>query len=140
LIDPNPAVAALARKNFETLGFGERTTVRNDKAENVLPTLEADVDLALLDADGPKDMPPEFRGKGIYALLAERAFPRMTPGALLAVHNDYEPGVGENDLSRAHVERMADRHERFHAFCHGHFAQWHVAASPDGFGVYLKGA
>jgi len=140
LIDPNPAVCALAEKNFRALGFGERTTVRAKKAESVSPGLKPDsVDLVLLDAAGGKDNPdPAYHGKGIYAFMIEGVYDKMRDGALLVTHNDYQPGIGSNRLSQPIVERSARQLERFHAFCRQRFRKSHVAPTPDGFGVYLK--
>jgi len=139
LIDPNPAVCALAEKNFKALGFGPFTTVRAQKAEALFDEMAAGIDMVLLDAAGGKDSPdPAYHGKGIYAFMAEGVYDKMSPGALLAVHNDYLPHVGANRLSRAFLERAAKPLERFHAFCQSRFRKCHVAPTPDGFGVYLK--
>jgi predicted O-methyltransferase YrrM len=140
LIDPNPAVCALARKNFQALGFGERATVRAEKAEAVLPELAPNsVDLVLLDAAGGKDNPdPSYNGKGIYAFMVEDVFDKMREGALLITHNDYRVGVGANQISQPMIERSVKQLERFHAFCQRKFRKSHVAPTPDGFGIYLK--
>jgi len=138
LIDPNEAVCALAEKNLRALGFGPRVSIRAKKAEEVFPEIPASIDLALLDAAGGKENGPDYQGKGIYGFMVKDIYDRMTPGALLLTHNDYMPGVGSNRLSQPIVERSAKQLERFHEFCRAHFRKSHVAATPDGFGVYLK--
>ncbi len=139
LVDPNPRVCALAERNLRALGFADRARVLCAKAEDVMDRLPDEIDLALLDADGGRDHPDSsYHGKGIYALLAERVFPRLAAGGLLLVHNDYRIGVGDNRLARPYVERMAEVLERFHRFCDGRFRRGAVFDTPDGFGAYMK--
>ena len=127
LVDPNREVCALAEENLRKLGFADRTIVRAEKAETVLPTMDGQVELALLDATGPPDHPdPAYRGKGIYGFLIKDIFAIMRDGALLVVHNDSLP---ENDDVSL---------ESFHAFCRDHFRKQLVAPTPEVFGVYLK--
>jgi len=127
LIDPNPAVCALAEKNFRALGFGDRTVVHAAKAEAVFADIAPGIDLALLDAAGSHEHPdPAYHGKGIYGFLIQDIYERMSDGALLVVHNDEVPGTEHRPL------------EPFHAFCEKHFRKRHVTRTPEGFGVYLK--
>ena len=139
LIDPNPAVCALAEKNFRAMGYGDCTTVHAKKAEEVFPEIPAEIELALLDAAGDGKHPdPAYRGKGIYAYLAPGLWERMKPGALLVTHNDYQSGIGANRISRESVERSAAQLAPFHEYMAARCRKSHVAATPDGFGVYLK--
>ncbi|MCD6507011.1 class I SAM-dependent methyltransferase [Candidatus Poribacteria bacterium] len=138
LIDPNPGVCDLAERNLKRLGYDKIAAVIRDKAENVIPDLPADVDLAMLDADGDHSYPSIYRGKGIYALLAELIAPRMKEGGLLIVHNDYLPEVGANRLSKPFLEPLCSRIELFHEVCRRHFSRGYVAPTPDGFGVYRR--
>ncbi len=139
LIDPNPEVCALAEGNFKSMGYGDRTTVRADKAEDILDEMLEEIDLVLLDAAGSFQHPdPAYRGKGIYAFMVEGVFSRMRDGGLMAVHNDYLADVGVNKLSKPFVDRSVEQLARFHEFCDSHFKKSHVAATPDGFGLYLK--
>jgi predicted O-methyltransferase YrrM len=129
----------LAEKNFAAMGYGDRTTVRAEKAEDLIGEMPDDIDLVLLDAAGSNQHPdPAYRGKGIYAFMVEDVFSKMRDGALMAVHNDYLGDVGVNKLSKPFVDRSVEQLARFHAFCDKHFRKSHVAATPDGFGLYLK--
>jgi predicted O-methyltransferase YrrM len=129
LIDPDAEVSALAEKNFRALGYGERTTVHAEKAEDVLPSIEPGLDMVMLDAAAPYDHPePGYGGKGIYGFLVEPIWERMRDGALLVVHNDAPPD-GERS------ERALDG---FHAFCAAHFRQSVVTDTPEGVGFYLR--
>ncbi|HID55132.1 TPA: hypothetical protein EYP37_01290 [Candidatus Poribacteria bacterium] len=138
LIDPNPAVCDLARRNLKRLGYDKIAAVITSRAEEVIPTLQGEVDLAMLDADGDHTYPPIYRGKGIYALLAELIAPRMREGGLLLVHNDYLPNVGANRLSKPFLEPLCSRIELFHQVCSRNFSRGYVAPTPDGFGVYRR--
>jgi predicted O-methyltransferase YrrM len=129
LVDPDRDVSALAKKNFDALGYGERTTVRAEKAEDVLPSIQPGLDMVMLDAAAPYDHPePGYGGKGIYGFLIEPIWARMREGALLVVHND-APHDGER---REHVL------DRFHAFCAAHFRKGVVTDTPEGLGFYLR--
>ncbi|OPZ17852.1 MAG: hypothetical protein BWZ10_01126 [candidate division BRC1 bacterium ADurb.BinA364] len=140
LIDPNPAVCELARANIDALGFGGIATVRAEKGEAVFPDFaDESLDFVMLDAAGGGDNPdPNYRGKGIYAFMAEGVYAKIRPGGLLAAHNDYALGVGDNALSHPFLEKSAEKLERFHAFCAERFRKGVVLPTPDGFGVYLK--
>ena len=139
LMDPNAAVCALAERNFKALGLGDRTSVIAKKAEEVFDEwAPGSLDLVLLDANGGRDSPAAYRGKGIYAFMARGVYEKMREGALLVAHNDYLPGVGDNRLSHDFVERLSRPIADFHAFCDGHFRRRRVLATPDGFGVYQK--
>jgi predicted O-methyltransferase YrrM len=129
LIDPDRDVSALAKKNFAALGYGERTTIHAEKAEDVLPSIEPGLDMVMLDAAGPYEHPdPAYRGKGIYGFLIEPIAERMRDGALLVVHND-APDDGAGSERELH---------RFHASCTQRFRKNIIADTPEGLGVYLK--
>jgi len=140
LIDPDAAVCDLAQRNLDALGFGGRAVVRAEKAEDVLPDIEPEsLDMVVLDAAGSSDHPdPTYHGKGIYAFMAPAVFEKLRPGAWLVVHNDYLPDVGANPLAQPILDGNAAQLEAFHAFCDQRFSNHHVAATPDGFGVYRK--
>ena len=139
LIDPDPEVCALARRNFEALGFGAQTTVYEEEAEQVFPRLPDTVDLALLDAWTSRREPdPSHYGKGIYAPLTEGIFPKLTDNALLIAHNDYYPDIGSNPIAQPFLDSASSELIQFHAFCQRHFRKQRVFATPDGLGVYMK--
>ncbi|MCX7012182.1 MAG: class I SAM-dependent methyltransferase [Candidatus Sumerlaeota bacterium] len=139
LIDPNPAVTALAEKNFKAMGFGERTEVVTAKAETLFAGMDADIDMVLLDANGGRDNPdPNYHGKGIYAFMMEGIYDKMVDGALLVVHNDYRPNIGSNRLAQKFLDNLASKLDRFHAFVDSRFRKGRVTPTPDGLGVYLK--
>jgi len=127
LIDPDRDVSALAEHNFRALGFGDRTEVRAEPAEEVFPSIEPGLDLVMLDAAGADDhADPGYHGKGIYGFLIADIFDRMRHGALLVVHNDAPPDANEREL------------DRLHAFCSGTFRKGVVNDTPEGVGIYLR--
>jgi len=139
LIDPDPAVCRMARSNFRAMGYGSCSEVLESEAQGVLPTLEAPVDMALLDAYNPKREPdPSHHGKGIYAPLTEALYGELGEGGLLVAHNDYLPGVGDNALARPFLEPACRELAAFHAFCTRRFRRQRVVPTPDGIGVYVK--
>ncbi|MBN1917925.1 MAG: class I SAM-dependent methyltransferase [Verrucomicrobia bacterium] len=127
LVDPDREVSALAERNFRALGYGDRTDVRAEPAEEVLPSIEPGLDLVLLDAADSGEHPdPSYHGKGIYGFVIEDIHERMRDGALLVVHNDMPPEDHDAGL------------ERFHTFCTKGFRKGVVTDTPEGVGIYLK--
>lgn len=85
LVDPDPAVAAIARSNFGALPAVE---VVCDTAESYLSTCTGAFDLVVLDAELPRDHPnPALRGKGLYHRLLLDVMPHLKAGAMLVAHN-----------------------------------------------------
>ena len=127
LIDPDPEVCAMARENLSRLGYGDTAKVECARAEEVLARTNRHANLVLLDASGSQEHPDSsYHGKGIYGHLISAIHGNMTPGGVLAVHNDRVSG------------RQPDPLERFHEFCAGHFNMSFTANTPEGFGVYVK--
>ena len=127
LIDPNPAVCRLAKTNFEKMRYSHFTNVAASKAEDVMPDVDEQADLVLLDASGAHDSRNHaYRGKGIYSFLIEPIWQKMADGGLLVVHND-KPATGKGDVLKG-----------FHEFCADHFHHSFYAPTPEGIGIYIK--
>lgn len=88
LLDVNPEVMDLARKNFEHLGVAGETTFTVGDAENLAPGL-GNIDLLILDAEGPKleEVAADYRDKAIYYPMLKAALGILAPGALVIAHN-----------------------------------------------------
>ena len=126
LCDPDPAVCALAGRNLDGMGYADVAEVRNEDAMKVYPTLDAPVDLMLLDASGPGDHPdPDYHGKRIYYPLLKGAFEHLADGALVVVHN--AQGAADSPSMR-----------KFYDFVREHFTRRAEFATTCGVGVYAK--
>lgn len=85
LVDPDPAVARIARANFSGQSGVE---VVCDTAERYLSQRTDRYDLVVLDAELPRDHPdPALRGKALYHRLLQAVMPHLEPGAMLVAHN-----------------------------------------------------
>jgi predicted O-methyltransferase YrrM len=127
LIDPNSKVCALAKSNFQSMRLGKFTKIFAEKAEVVLPKLDEQADLVLLDASGAQDSRnAEYRGKGIYSFLIEPIMKKIANGGILVVHNDTPSTSSRHPLSK------------FHTFCNDHFLYSFHAPTPEGIGVYFN--
>lgn len=87
LVDPDPAVCELARRNLvERRDWN--VSVHCQDGESFLETCEAPFDMVVLDAELPRDHPdPDRCGKGLYYHLLRAVLPHCAPGAVLVVHN-----------------------------------------------------
>lgn len=88
LLDINPKVMDLARENYQRLGLASGAEFLVEDAEQVVTGLE-DVDLLVLDAEGPKslEVDEDHRDKAIYYPHLKAALGCLAPGALLVAHN-----------------------------------------------------
>jgi predicted O-methyltransferase YrrM len=88
LLDVDPAVMQLARKNFEILKLERNTAFLLGSAEQ-FDCGVGSVDLLILDAEGPKskEVPEDYRDKAIYYPLLRAACAILAPGALVIAHN-----------------------------------------------------
>jgi len=88
LLDVNPTVMDLARKNFELLGLARDATFIVGNAEDIASGL-GNIDLLILDAEGPKseEVAADYRDKAIYYPLLKAALNILAPGALVIAHN-----------------------------------------------------
>ncbi|MGZ2744696.1 O-methyltransferase [Burkholderia stagnalis] len=89
LVDPDPAVAAVARRSLARLYPDARVDVVCATGEQYLSDGGAGTfDLVVLDAELPRDhADPTRRGKGIYAHLLRAVLPHLAQRSLLVCHN-----------------------------------------------------
>lgn len=88
LLDMDPRVMKLARKNFERLNLERDTAFLVGNAEDLVRGIGS-VDLLILDAEGPKseEIPEDYRDKAIYYPHLKAACAILAPGAIVIAHN-----------------------------------------------------
>jgi len=88
LVDPDPAVGAVARRNVVRLAHEHAVEVITSTGEDYARRTDQVFDLVVIDAELPRDHPvPELRGKGVYRSLLEAILPRLSDDCLLVCHN-----------------------------------------------------
>jgi len=88
LSDIDEEVCALAKENFEALGFGNHANVYCVDSEELLLNRTEPIDMLVLDATGrPDDPRPEYRGKCIYGALLKNAKHLLGKGSVIVIHN-----------------------------------------------------
>jgi len=88
LSDIDEEVCALAKENFETLGFGNHMKICCEDAEKLLLSRTEPIDMLVLDATGRHDDPRrEYRGKRIYGALLKDAKHLLHKGSAIVIHN-----------------------------------------------------
>lgn len=117
--------AAVARKNFQMAGVGDKVQVHQGNSHAVLERLvgEAPFDMIFLDAD-----------KQSYPYYLQWAAEHLRSGGLLAAHNAFRRGrvlapVGDGDEELIEFNEMLAEDERFSSF---------IIGVGDGFAVGLR--
>jgi len=88
LSDIDAQVCALAKENFEALGFGEHAEITCKDSEKLLLNRTEPIDMLVLDATGKRDDPRrEYRGKRIYGALLKDAKRLLREGSVIVIHN-----------------------------------------------------
>jgi predicted O-methyltransferase YrrM len=89
LVDPDPEVCAIARRNVAAAGLEATVEVVVATGQDYLAAgSPGPIELLVIDAEVQRDHPvPGIRGKGIYAVLLAAAVPHLGDDAILACHN-----------------------------------------------------
>jgi len=88
LSDIDAEVCALAKENFDALGFGDHAEIICEDSEKLLLNRTEPIDMLVLDATGRRDDPRrEYRGKRIYGALLKDAKHLLRRGSVIVIHN-----------------------------------------------------
>ena len=122
LFDVDSAVMDLSRKNFERLGLARGTTFTVGDAE-VLAAGLRDIDLLILDAEGPKSegVAVDYRDKAIYYPLLKAAFSILAPGALVIAHNVILSNFTDGFYFEEKQDNYRKQYSKFLPFLREHF-------------------
>jgi len=138
LVDIDEGVMSLAERNIAALGYSDLVDFVVADASEYARTLR-DVDLCVLDAEGPLDAPdPDLRDKAIYYPHTRATSHALPPGALLVAHNVLLDNPTGN---RYFAGRIADNKAQFAKWAAhlGEFYDVHrVIPTSEGVGVYRR--
>ncbi|MDH6109375.1 putative O-methyltransferase YrrM [Kitasatospora sp. MAP12-15] len=138
LIDINPETMDLARRNLEALGLSKGVEYVTGDAIAYGRTLR-DVDLCVLDAEGPKDAAdPELRDKAIYHPIMRATTPALRPGGLLVAHNMLLENLTDNPYFARRISANEAQYTAFHEHLAEHYDRRAVLPTTEGTGVYRK--
>jgi predicted O-methyltransferase YrrM len=132
LVDINPAVMDLARKNFESLGLARNATFSVGDAESLASGLR-DVDLLILDAEGPKseEVAEDYRDKAIYYPHLKAGLDVLAPGALVIAHNVILSNFTESVYFESKQRSYRKQYSKFLPLLREHFV-YTVVDSTEG--------
>jgi predicted O-methyltransferase YrrM len=140
LIDPDPDVLALSRKNFEVFGYADHCDFVCDDAVAYLTADARGCDMVVLDAEGPVDEgPADRRGKAIYHPLTAAATPRLALGGLLVAHNILLDNLSGNAYFADRIEANRRQFSAFLPYLREHYDVRYEIPTTEGVGVYRRG-
>lgn len=138
LVDVDGDVMALAERNIAALGYADLVDFVVADASEHARTL-SDVDLCVLDAEGPLDAPdPDLRDKAIYYPHTRAVSHALPQGALLVAHNVLLENLTANSYFAG---RIANNEAQFAKWA-GHLDEFYdvhrVFPTSEGVGVYRR--
>ncbi|MFI0411663.1 SET domain-containing protein-lysine N-methyltransferase [Actinomadura sp. 3N508] len=138
LVDTDPEVCALSRRNLERLGLSAGVRVVEEEAIEFLRSEGDSFDLVVLDAEGPQSgTDPRYLGKAIYGPIVEALAGCLAPdGACLIAHNV----LLENTFSHPYFDELCARNRsqltEFLNRAGELFSEHALFATTEGVGVY----
>ncbi|KAB1935298.1 hypothetical protein F8271_21950 [Micromonospora sp. ALFpr18c] len=138
LIDIDVAAMDLARRNLEALDMaGDIDFLATDAiaAGARLP----EVDLCVLDAEGPLTGVPEYMiDKAIYYPIMEATTPAIRPGGVLVAHNMLLENLTGNSYFTGRVANNRRQYTKFQRHLDEHYDVQRTFATTEGLGVYRR--
>jgi len=140
LVDIDPEVSATARANLSALGMAGSVDVVVDDAIAYASNV-SDVDLAVLDAEGPKeDAREELRDKAIYGPITAAVTPNLRPGGLLVAHNVLLENLSDNRYFAGRIDDNRRQFARFETHLREGYDARCLLSTTEGIGVYRRKA
>ena len=138
LVDTDPDVMALAERNVAALGHTGLVDFVVADADEYAHTLR-DVDLCLLDAEGPLDAPdPDQRDKAIYYPHTRAVTPALGDGALLVAHNVLLRNLTDNAYFAGRIADNERQFAKWFAHLDRYYDVHRVLSTSEGVGVYRR--
>ncbi|MDX8053968.1 class I SAM-dependent methyltransferase [Lentzea sp. BCCO 10_0798] len=138
LVDIDPDVMALAERNIAELGYSHLVDFVVADATEYARTL-SDVDLCVLDAEGPLDAPdPDLRDKAIYYPHTRAISHALPQGALLVAHNVLLQNLTDNAYFAGRIANNEAQYARWTAYLDEHYDVHQVFPTSEGVGVYRR--
>jgi predicted O-methyltransferase YrrM len=136
LVDLDPEVLALARRNLDAFGFAA-DYVCADAVDNAASL--SDVDLCVLDAEGPEHGPdPTRAGKAIYHPITEAVTPAMAAGGVLVAHNVLLDNLTDNRYFAGRIARNEAWFGKWLPYLAEHYDAHLTCSTSEGVGIYRR--
>mgnify|MGYP005814121863 CR=1 FL=1 len=137
LVDVDPDAMECARANFERAGFAAHADFV--VADATRPCGPGEVDLVVLDAEGPKERgPEELRDKAIYAPIMLANSARLRPGGLLVAHNMLLENLTSNPYFLRKIGHNQAQYDAFQRHLDEEYDLHRVVPTTEGVGIYRK--
>ncbi|WP_414169762.1 O-methyltransferase [Streptoverticillium reticulum] len=138
LVDVDADSMRLAQENFAALGLSGHVAYVTADAVPYGRTVE-DVDLCVLDAEGPKDAEdPALRDKAVYAPIMRATTPGLREGCLLVAHNMLLENLTDNRYFAERIVANEAQYAAFHEHVHECYDLRAVCPTSEGVGIYRK--
>jgi predicted O-methyltransferase YrrM len=138
LIDIDRKAGAVALANLTELGMADNVSYVDSDAFAYGATL-SEVDMVIIDAEGPKDVGPEhLRDKAIYAPIMAATTPALRPGGLLVAHNMLLENLTDNAYFSGRIANNERQYAKFHEHLDQHYDRQLVLPSSEGVGLYRR--
>ncbi|SCF24432.1 Predicted O-methyltransferase YrrM [Micromonospora matsumotoense] len=139
LVDVDADAMATARSNMAALGFADSVDFVVADAIDFAQHQLRDVDLCVLDAEGPKEGPvPDLLDKAIYFPITQAVTPALLPNALLVAHNVLLQNLTANAYFAGRIEHNRAQFGKWMTHLTEHYNVHRVYPSSEGTGVYRK--
>ncbi|TQM79244.1 putative O-methyltransferase YrrM [Saccharothrix saharensis] len=138
LVDIDEGVMSLAERNIAALGYSDVVDFVVADASEYARTL-SDVDLCVLDAEGPLDAPdPDQRDKAIYYPHTRAVGHALPPGGLLVAHNVLLENLTGNAYFAGRIANNKAQFAKWSAHLEEFYDVHRVFATSEGVGVYRR--
>ncbi|MFD8495923.1 O-methyltransferase [Amycolatopsis sp. NPDC059657] len=138
LVDVDGDVMALAERNIAALGYANLVDFVVADAAEYARTMN-DVDLCVLDAEGPLDAPdPDLRDKAIYYPHTRAISHALPAGALLVAHNVLLDNLTENAYFAGRIAGNKAQFAKWKGHLDAFYDVHQVFSTTEGVGVYRR--
>jgi predicted O-methyltransferase YrrM len=138
LVDIDEDVMALAERDIAALGYSDLVDFVVADATEYARTL-SDVDLCVLDAEGPLDAPdPDLRDKAIYYPHTRAVSHALPQGALLVAHNVLLENLTDNSYFAGRIANNVAQFAKWTGLLDELYDVQRVFATSEGVGVYRR--
>jgi predicted O-methyltransferase YrrM len=141
LVDIDPAVMELAERNLAALGLARHVDFVVGDATGAASARLRDVDLCVLDAEGPKHgADPDLVDKAIYYPIMRAATPAVKPGGVLVAHNMLLENLTTNRYFECSIARNGRQFAKLMPHLAQHYDRGRVYLTTEGVGVFRRGS
>lgn len=137
LVDLNPDVNRLAKKNLDNFGYENCTVVVTGNAIDFVPDGDRLFDLVVIDAEYYHLNPdPDYRGKAVYYPILKDSLPSIEPNGIVLCHNIILEKYKKDDLFFRHLATChQNEYSKFLSLALDHMNVFLEYPSTEGIGI-----